>query len=361
MRDLEILNSKSEAEKADAIAYYSTLIEAERKKVLDAQLAIDLAGIEGVENSESKKAEIIAKYNADIIASNQSVVDANKKDTEEQEKNTSGLTSENFKKIKSLGGALKLFSQSWKDDWAKTLETVVQGATQAVSAIANLFTQVREEQNARESDNIEKNSTKQSEALKAQLSDRLISQQEYDNQVKLMEQQKAQAELTLKRKIFEQEKRKNILSAIMNGAVSVSKSLAEFGLPFGLIPAGIAAGMTLAQVGIISSQQFRAARGGVVPGSGPSHIDSVSSLLAPGEFVINANSAKMFPELLSSINQAGGGISLAPKTSNLQPIPATTTSFQSQNQEPIRAFVVEQDITDKQKRANRLKNASRFG
>jgi hypothetical protein len=66
----------------------------------------------------------------------------------------------------------------------------------------------------------------------------------------------------------------------------------------------------------------------------------------------------MFPQLLSELNQMGGGVSLAPEpvqnmTSN------QTTVFEPQGG-PLRAYVVEQDMTDSQRRVRRMENAGTF-
>jgi len=112
-----------------------------------------------------------------------------------------------------------------------------------------------------------------------------------------------------------------------------------------------------ANIGIIASQKFKAAKGGVVPGT-PSNVDSVDAMLAPGEAVINSNSASMFPQTLSAINQAGGGVSLAPDV-------ATTTqssnTFRENNQTSQRVYVVESDITETQGRVGRIEESASYG
>jgi len=55
------------------------------------------------------------------------------------------------------------------------------------------------------------------------------------------------------------------------------------------------------------------ATGGLVQGMGTSTSDSIIANLSNGESVINAKSTAMFGNLLSSINEAGGGVSFANK------------------------------------------------
>jgi hypothetical protein len=65
--------------------------------------------------------------------------------------------------------------------------------------------------------------------------------------------------------------------------------------------------------------------------------------------VINSRSSGLFPELLSAINQMGGGISLAPSTPQA-PL-SRNTVFGNGGQ--MRAYVVETDISDSQRRVQR--------
>jgi hypothetical protein len=69
----------------------------------------------------------------------------------------------------------------------------------------------------------------------------------------------------------------------------------------------------------------------------------------------------MYPELLSQINESGGGKSLMPnlpQKSASQVAPAVYGV--DQKQQPIRAYVVETDVTDTQKRVNRIKRSVEF-
>jgi hypothetical protein len=86
-------------------------------------------------------------------------------------------------------------------------------------------------------------------------------------------------------------------------------------------------------------------------------------MLAPGEAIINSRSSRMFPELISSINEAGGGKKLTP---DLPPRTASQTTpnvfsngGQQQNQ-VIKAYVVETDVSEVQGRINRIKRSVEF-
>jgi hypothetical protein len=124
--------------------------------------------------------------------------------------------------------------------------------------------------------------------------------------------------------------------------------------------AAINAGLAGVQIATISQQQFKAARGGIVPGNGNGSVDSVPSMLAPGEAVINSNSAAMFPNTLSLINQAGGGISLAPEMPTQGSSGSGTVFADNRSNQPVKAYVVETEITSSQKRVNRIERSVEF-
>ena len=172
-----------------------------------------------------------------------------------------------------------------------------------------------------------------------------------------MEDQKLQKERAIKRKQFNQDKALRITDAIMLGAQSVLAALATLP-PASYVLAAINAGLAAAQIGIISAQKFTAARGGIVPGSGPSTIDSVDAKLAPGEMVINSNSASMFPTLLSEINKVGGGVSLAPQP--LADLTTATGNIYARQETTVRAVVVETDVTSSQNRVRRMESSSSY-
>ena len=152
-------------------------------------------------------------------------------------------------------------------------------------------------------------------------------------------------------------------NAVMTGAQAVLSTFA--GTPGGPIIKGIAAAIAAAfaaiQFGVISSQEFTAAGGGIVPGTGSGNVDSVRSFLAPGETVINTQSSQMYPELLNSINMAGGGVSLKPDLPAVNKPDGELRVFQDNKiNQPLRAYVVETDVTDTQRRVDRIKRSAEF-
>jgi hypothetical protein len=125
--------------------------------------------------------------------------------------------------------------------------------------------------------------------------------------------------------------------------------------------AALVGGLSAIQFGVISSQEFTAAGGGIVPGTGSGDVDSVRSFLAPGETVINTQSSQMYPELLNSINMAGGGVSLKPDLPAVNKPDGELRVFgDNKINQPLRAYVVETDVTDTQRRVDRIKRSAEF-
>jgi hypothetical protein len=141
--------------------------------------------------------------------------------------------------------------------------------------------------------------------------------------------------------------------------------------PASFIIAGINAAITAAQVAVIAAQiqQVQGTvmrRGGMLAGggfiSGPSHEQGGvyaggGYTLEGNESVINRQSTLQYSGLLSQINQSGGGrpiVVQSPMDSRL------VEALAKQRTEPIRAYVIEQDITKAQSINRRLEQLASF-
>lgn len=120
--------------------------------------------------------------------------------------------------------------------------------------------------------------------LDAQLQQGLINQQQFEAQREKIE-----------RKAFQQQKRIDIATALANGAIAITKTIAQLGgvgaiTPVGIASLGLVAAQTAAQVGVISSQSF--AEGGYT-GSGFGSPDSSgfkqAGVVHEGEYVVPKN------------------------------------------------------------------------
>ncbi len=166
---------------------------------------------------------------------------------------------------KSGGGSLFGLSQDqWTDmfsgniegwqEWADNIATVVGSMGDQVMSIwgkVDDFMAAKEKAQLKE---YEKNNNKKKSALEKRLNAGLITEAQYNSEIEAMdaEYEAYQEELALKQ--AKRQKAMNLTQAIINTAVSVTQTLAQWGLPWGLIPAGIAAAMGAAEIALIASQ-----------------------------------------------------------------------------------------------------------
>ena len=162
----------------------------------------------------------------------------------------------------------------------------------------------------------------------------------------------------------------SLAAALASGAQAIVAALA-LPPPASFIIAGINAGITAVQVGLIQTQindlQSRPLRrGGLLQGggmvSGPSHEQGGvyaggGYTLEGNEAVINRQSTLQYSGLLSQINQSGGGRPIMVQSAMDSRL---VEALAKQKSEPIRAYVVEQDITRAQTINRRLEQLASF-
>jgi len=182
----------------------------------------------------------------------------------------------------------------------------------------------------------------------------------------------------LERQATVQSLRFALAQSIANAAQAITgiyASLSSTG-PAALILAGIQsaviAGITAAEIAIINeqintAQMFR--RGGLLRAqggmllSGPTHEQggiplAQMGIIAEGqEAIINRNSLINYRDLLSSVNQAGGG---RPLVVNSFDDTRIVEAIASQRQKPLRAYVLQSEITNEQALSKRLDDLSKI-
>jgi hypothetical protein len=154
------------------------------------------------------------------------------------------------------------------------------------------------------------------------------------------------------------------VQAIASLATALLQTYADFGFtPAGFIAGGIGTALAGYQVALIQDQINSAqsmAGGGMV--FGPSHerggvMATGGFNLEGGESVINRVSTVKYGNLLSSINQMGGGKAMVNNTQNGLMEDRLLQAIAKTNNEPIRAYVLNSEITGGQainKRLNEL-------
>ena len=153
--------------------------------------------------------------------------------------------------------------------------------------------------------------------------------------------------------------------AIETGVATAKGISSAMSVPF---PANLAAiattvatvisGMTSA-VSTVKSAKF--ATGGYVSGPGTTTSDSIPARLSTGESVINARSTSMFGPLLSTLNQAGGGIAFNPASSGQREGYEFLASAVAAGMKSVSLRVGVDEVTRVQDRVDSIKELSTIG
>jgi|694.fasta_scaffold11342_10 hypothetical protein len=234
----------------------------------------------------------------------------------------------------------------------------------AVSEASNLISQFAKQQNDIATQQLNDQIALDRARIESQYAAALISREQFDNEIAQLEQRQQQDQLALDRKNFRTEKALSIAGATIDGARAVLGAFAgtQGGIIVRSLAAALAGVFAATQIALIARQEFKAATGGIVPGMGSGQIDSVPATLAPGEAVINSSSTQAFLPLLSAINEVGGGKSFVPDLPAVNEGQRFAPIFadNARDREPIRAYVVESDISTAQKRVNRIERSTKF-
>lgn len=122
-------------------------------------------------------------------------------------------------------------------------------------------------------------------------------------------EEKARAEKELEKKEKQQRKLQlagNLVDAISNNALAITKTYSMFGFPLGAAFAAVMAALGAVQVGIISKQMSKLAEGGLIEGkshdAGGIQIGNTGIEVEGGEFVTNKKSTSKYSNVLKAIN-----------------------------------------------------------
>lgn len=318
------------------------------------------------QNLEEQKR--IAKLNLDLTLQDESKSLSEKEQAQaEYDQKVIQMAQQTADKINEINDGIKPplpDEKTFDEQLQKSVEKISEYVDAIATAYSSLSTTIGMIQDARtqnEEMRINGIYNYEKQALEDQLAENLITREQYDNKVQELDQQKERESIQLRMKEFQTNKRLNMANAVIAGAQAVLQALASSAPPINIILAALVGGLAAVQFGVISSQEFTAAGGGIVPGIGSGNVDTVPAMLAPGETVINSQSSAMYPELLNSINMAGGGISLKPDLPATNKVNPEVKFFgDNKKDSPIRAYVVETDVTDTQRRVDRIKRSAEF-
>jgi hypothetical protein len=206
----------------------------------------------------------------------------------------------------------------------KTREAIrdasIQVAQETSDAIFSIQKQNIDRRKQYEIDQLAILDERRQDELQSQLDRGIISQQEYENNRAALAEETALKREEIEKEAFKKQKRLDTAQAIINGALAITKTIAQLGgvgaiTPAGAVALGTVAASTAIQVATIQAQKF--AKGGILEGAShdqggiPAVVDGSRPVeLEGGEAIINKRSVAMFKDQLSYINQAGGGVPL---------------------------------------------------
>lgn len=216
---------------------------------------------------------------------------------------------DNATKRAEIEKELKDLTLSYEQEKISAFESYIAKIGEFANSIHTI---ISNNENA-ELQNYEEKNDRQKEALEERLNSGLISQEEYDNQVAILDKNldKKKADLTIKQ--AKREKALKLFEIATNTATAIMKIWAEvpkfdFGVSTTALTAVAATLGALQATAVMNEPLPKAAKGKLIRGK--SHAQGGETIEAEaGEVIINKKSAKMFLPLLSAINQAGGGIS----------------------------------------------------
>lgn len=158
--------------------------------------------------------------------------------------------------------------------------------------------------------------------------------------------------------------------ALAEIAINTGKAIAagiaqSQSVPFPANIGAIATTITAVLSGIASAistvKSAKFATGGLVSGPGTTTSDSIPARLSNGESVINARSTAMFGPLLSSLNQAGGGVAFNPAASGQREGYEFLAAAVAAGMKSVNLHVAVDEVTKVQDRVARIDEISTIG
>lgn len=152
---------------------------------------------------------------------------------------------------------------------AQELQTILQGVGGMAQEAFKLASLWSEKQTALENQQLkayEKANDKKKQALQDRVDAGLMTEAQYNAEVERMDAEYDAYQEELQLKQAKRNKQMQLTQAIINTALGVTMTLAQWGIPWGLIPAGIMAAMGAAEIALISSTPITTgyAKGGLV-------------------------------------------------------------------------------------------------
>ena len=179
--------------------------------------------------------------------------------------------------IKQASGGLRgksiwqqLAEFDWRNlatNWRQGLNLMNDALNEFASSAMSIFNTINQMQSNREQaefDSYCKMQDDKAKNLQDRLDKGLISQEKYDAEIAKMEEEKEAKEKQMKHEQFERERRSSLAEVLIQGGIAVARAFADYGWPWGLIPAALSTAQTAEQTAMIASQVNPYARGGYI-------------------------------------------------------------------------------------------------
>lgn len=179
--------------------------------------------------------------------------------------------------VKQASGGLRgksIWQQLAEFDWSNLANNWQQGLALMTNAlddfaysamsIFNTINQMQSNREQAEFDSYCKMQDDKAKNLQERLNKGLISQEKYDAEIAKMEKEKEAKEKQMKHEQFERERQSSLAEVLIQGGIAVARAFADYGWPWGLIPAALSTAQTAVQTAMISSQVNPYARGGYI-------------------------------------------------------------------------------------------------
>lgn len=143
-----------------------------------------------------------------------------------------------------------------------------QQQTEAANMAMNLYASYDKMMTAKENAELKKykkNQDTKKKQLQSRLDAGLMTEEQHTQAVEQMEAEYERKQEELQIKQAKRQKQQSIIQATINTAAGVVKTLAEWGIPWGLIPAGIMAAMGAAQIAMIAATPITGSEEGGFP------------------------------------------------------------------------------------------------
>lgn len=179
--------------------------------------------------------------------------------------------------VKQASGGLRgksIWQQLAEFDWSNLANNWQQGLdlmdnalddfAYSAMSIFNTINQMQSNREQAEFDSYCKMQDDKAKNLQERLNKGLISQEKYDAEIAKMEEEKEAKEKQMKHEQFERERQSSLAEVLIQGGIAVARAFADYGWPWGLIPAALTTAQTAVQTAMISSQVNPYARGGYI-------------------------------------------------------------------------------------------------